>query len=413
MRILHTSDWHLGQEFHEFNRESEHAAFLTWLEETLVAEQVDALLVAGDIYDSQNPPITAQRQLYHFIARVRQRLPKLDMVLVGGNHDSAGRLEAPGPLLDVFGARVVGSLSRTSENRINAERLAVPLHDATGKVAAICAAVPFLRPSDLPPVDTDKDALIEGVRQVYADILASITADLLPDQSLVVTGHCYMTGSEISEISERRILGGNQHALPVDIFPDTVTYVALGHLHKAQKVGGRDHVRYSGSPLPLSVTERSYKHQVLLVDLAGPHATVTPLPVPRWTEIIRIPAHGTATVDAALAQLKSLVLAADLPPDRWPFMHICVSSDAPIPAFRRDVDEAIAGKPIRLASIETTHSQNAASLAPHSLPGLDQVHPEDIFCRCWRGTFQNDPPPEYLAAFRHLLESVETHEGAS
>lgn len=415
MRLLHTSDWHLGQEFHGFAREHEHQAFLAWLADTLVEQRVDALVVAGDVYDSQNPPIAAQKQLYHFIADVRRRLPKLDIVLVGGNHDSAGRLEAPGPLLEPLGVRVVGCLPRGPDGTLDAERLAVPLHDGAGKVAAWCAAVPFLRLSDLPPPeDDDTDPLIRGVRRVYADALALVRARMEAGQALVVTGHCYMTGGELSELSERRILGGNQHALPADIFPADVAYVALGHLHKAQRVGGRDGVRYSGSPLPLSVTERDYRHQVLLVELDGTApAVITALPVPRAVEVLRVPARGAATPEDVLAQLRALAAPDDGPRHLWPYLHVAVSCAGPVPGLRRDVEEAIAGKGLRLAKIDRVDDRPAAALAPETPPDLESLHPEEVFAQVWRAAHDGEPPAEYLDAFRQLLEGLESDEAAA
>lgn len=404
MRILHTSDWHLGQEFHGFAREHEHQAFLDWLGEALAAHDVDALVVAGDIYDSQNPPISAQRQLYAFIARLRAHLPALDIVLTGGNHDSAGRLEAPGPLLETLGVRVVGSLPRDTTGAIDLDRLLVPL--GTG---ALCAAVPFLRLSDLPPAPAEvDDPLVWGVRQVYAEVIAGAAARLAPDQALVVTGHCYMTGSALSEMSERRILGGNQHALPVDIFPEeAVSYVALGHLHKAQSVGGHDGVRYSGSPLPLSVAERDYRHQVLLVDLDGRNATVTPLPVPRPVDILRVPARGAAAPDEVLAALRALEAPAEGDRAFWPYLHVAVAWPGPLPGLRRDAEEAIAGKGLRLARIDKVDERPAPALAPEALPDLEDVHPEEVFVQCWRAAHDSDPPEDYLGAFRTLLEGLE------
>lgn len=413
MRILHTSDWHLGQEFHGFARDHEHQAFLSWLADALEDHRADALVVAGDIYDSLNPPIAAQRQLYEFVAGLRRRLPKLDIVLVGGNHDSAGRLEAPGPLLKAFGVRVVGSLPRDDDGGIDLDRLAVPLHNAQGEIKAVCVAMPFLRLSDLPPADqtSEQDPLIQGVRQVYSQVLAGIAAKLEPGHSLIVTGHCYMTGGEVSELSERRILGGNQHALPVDIFPEDITYVALGHLHKAQKVGGRDRVRYSGSPLPLSVTEREYQHQVLLVDVDGPDATITPLPVPRLVPVVRIPARGAARPDEALAALRALEAASGQPRQLWPYLHVAVSSAGPIPGFRRDVEEALAGKDLRLARIDKVDERPVATPAAGALPDLEDVQPEEVFVRCWRARHDSEPAEDYLAAFRQLLEGLESGGG--
>lgn len=419
MRLLHTSDWHLGQDFHGFPREAEHTAFLDWLADTLVSQQVDALIVAGDIYDSQNPPISAQRQLYQFIATVRQHLPRLDIVLIGGNHDSAGRLEAPGPLLDAFGVRVVGSLRRTADGQLDAETVAVPLHDADGTVRAWCAAVPFLRQADLPPCpppqdDSEEapDPLIWGVRQVYADLCAAVAARCTADQPLIATGHCYMTGGELSELSERRILGGNQHALPVDIFPSSVSYAALGHLHKAQRVGGRETVRYSGSPFPLSVSERAYRHQVVLVDLHGPqNVTITPLPVPRPVDILRIPAQGAAPAEQVIAAIRALPhdkeQSPDLPRGLWPYLHLAVSASGPQPGLRRDVEEALSGKAVRLARIDKVGEASDTAIAPDSLPDLEQVHPEEVFAQRYRQKFQDDPPAAYLEAFRSILEQVE------
>src|SRR4051812_29205135 len=119
MRILHTSDWHLGQLLHEHARAWEHARFLTWLLETLAAERVDALLVAGDIFDTANPPAESQAAWYEFLARARARFPALDIVVIGGNHDSASRLDAPTPLLDAFRIHVVGGFEP--------DRLLVPI----------------------------------------------------------------------------------------------------------------------------------------------------------------------------------------------------------------------------------------------------------------------------------------------
>lgn len=407
MRILHTSDWHLGQEFHGFGREHEHAAFLAWLEDQLEEHSVDALLVAGDIYDSQNPPISAQKQLFRFISRIRRRLPDLDIVLVGGNHDSAGRLEAPSPILEEFGVRIVGSLPRDGGGRIDLDRLTVKLTNSHGEVAALCAAVPFLRLPDLPPMPDDcGDGLAWGVRAVYGEALERVAEGLRGGQSLIATGHCYMTGCELSELSERRILGGNQHALPVDIFPEYVAYAALGHLHKAQVVGGRANVRYSGSPLPLSVAERGYSHQVLLVDVDAAQAETRTLIVPRSVEIIRVPERGAAPPDDVLAALRALAADPEMERQWQPYLDLVVAPTGPTPSLRRDVEEALVGKGVRLARLKTEAAMDAAQ-APAMLADLEHVLPEAVFVQCWRRAHSDDPSEDYLGAFRELLEGLE------
>ncbi|RKH30210.1 exonuclease subunit SbcD [Corallococcus praedator] len=410
MRLLHTSDWHLGHTLYDVSREAEHTAFLTWLLATLESEEVDALLVAGDIFDTANPSAEAQAAWYHFIARARRALPKLDVVVVGGNHDSAARLDAPDPLFTALGVRVVGGLPR-QQGALELERLVVPVHDARGKVGAWVAAVPYLRPSDLPPVaDATVDRLVEGVRSVYAEVLDGARRRRRSGQALVTMGHCYMTGSELSELSERKILGGNQHALPVDLFPEDVAYAALGHLHKAQRVGGREGVRYSGSPLPLSLSEAHYKHQVLLVDVEdGALNQVRPLPVPRTTDMVRVPARDALVLADVLELLAALpAFEPGMPESMRPYLEVCVSLPRPEPALRHKVEQALEGRAARLVKLTPFYTGTGGALADVR-PGLSlrERTPEDVFLARYARDFKEPPTPELLESFHALLTQVQ------
>jgi len=361
MRILHTSDWHLGHTLHDLPRDHEHQVFLDWLLGVLEERQVDALLVAGDVFDTANPSAAAQAMWYRFVAQARRRCPSLDVVVIGGNHDSADRLDAPQPLLvHGFDVHVVGGLPRGAGRAVEVERLVVPLRDSSGEVAAWVCAVPFLRPADLRAPDGD---LAAGVRAVYDEVLAAARARRQPGQALVAMGHCYMVKGELSEVSERKILGGNQHALPLDIFPDDLAYVALGHLHKPQRVG-RDSVRYSGSPLPLSMGERDYRHQVCLVEISGAEmASVESLAVPRAVDLLRVPRTGALPPDELLAELKKL-------PRR-------------------------------------TRTGSGAALAEQVVSQmLDQLKPDEVFANCYRRSYLDAPPDDLVAAFHELLDAV-------
>ncbi|MBM4320911.1 MAG: exonuclease subunit SbcD, partial [Deltaproteobacteria bacterium] len=169
MKILHTADWHLGHSLHEQGREEEHTAFLDWLLELVGREKVDALLVAGDVFDSANPSAAAQTLWYGFLAELCKKHPQVGVVVIAGNHDSAARLEAPEPLLRRFGIHVVGEVSRL-DGEPELERLVVPLRRWSGEVAARVVALPFLRPADLTWVEEEEqgDPLVEGVRRLYA-----------------------------------------------------------------------------------------------------------------------------------------------------------------------------------------------------------------------------------------------------
>ncbi|HEX2568318.1 MAG TPA: exonuclease SbcCD subunit D C-terminal domain-containing protein [Polyangia bacterium] len=431
MRLLHTADWHLGHTLHEIGREREHGLFLDWLLDTLGAAEVDALLIAGDVFETANPTAEAQAAWYRFLARARARFPHLHIVVIGGNHDSAARLDAPNPILRELTVHVIGGLPRrpstdaegrpgTGAGALDLDRLLVPLARRDGSVGAWVAAVPFLRPVDLPPVpagegDGGGDRLVEGVRRIYREVLDAARGRRQPGQALVAMGHCYLVGTTVSELSERKILGGHQHALPVDLFPDDVAYVALGHLHLAQAVGGRAGVRYSGSPIPLALSENEYPHQICLVDLDGERlAGVRPLAVPRTRTILRIPYEGPRPLDEVLALLATLPPAGpETPAELRPLLEVRVLLDRPEPALRRRIEPALEGKGVRLVKITPElagRSRALAELAPHVR--LSELRPEDVFIERYRRDFGVVPPDELLATFHELVEQVERGEVA-
>ncbi len=426
MRLLHTADWHLGHTLRDWARDHEHDLFLSWLLDTLEAEQVDALLVAGDIFDTTNPSAQAQLQWYRFLAQARRRLPDLQVVVIGGNHDAAGRLEAPNPILEALAIDVVGALPR-GPVATPADRLLVPLR-RRGEVRAWAAAVPFLRPADLPPVREVRaategagpggaegggasegpagDPLIEGVRQVYGGVINAIRARRGDDHAIVALGHAYFVGGALSEMSERKILGGNQHALPSDLFGPDVAYAALGHLHLAQPVGGREHVRYSGSPLPLSVAEATYPHQVVLVDLEGQGLRdVRSLRTPRAVEVLRFPAKGALPLDELLEALRKLDAPASVRPELWPFLDVAVEVTKPEPALVRRIEDALAGKGVRLVRIARQGRTVARSLGEAlGVTSLRDLTPEQVFVELHQREHTTRPEGELLAAFAELVE---------
>ena len=404
MRILHTSDWHLGQVLHGYERTHEHGRFLGWLADMLVAEKVDALLVAGDIFDSANPPASCQRMLYDFLAKARASLPVLDIVVTAGNHDSAGRLEAPSPLLEALGITVVGQPGRRVDGALDLERMVVPL-TAGGKVAAWCLAVPFLRPSDVPRVEGAEDAYAAGTAALYRRVLETALARRQPGQAVVAMGHCHLVGGKVSELSERRIVIGGAEAMPADLFGPEITYAALGHLHLAQSVGSPSR-RYSGSPLPLSFGETDYSHQVMVVNFDGDTLKdIREVRVPRTVPMLKVP-DTALPVDAAIAALEALDLPETDEAER-PYLEVRVLLDAPAPDLRARVEAAIADKPVRLARIDTRQiaAGEGVSAAPPSLDDLERLEPSEMFVLLYAQKYGEAPPPPMLAAFAELMNA--------
>lgn len=404
MRLLHTSDWHLGQTFHDFDRSHEHDRFLEWLLDTLEAEQADALLIAGDVFDNSNPSADAQKQFYRFLTDAKRRVPKLDIVIIAGNHDSAGRLEAPAPLLEVFDATAIG-YTRYPQADIQLDRLVVPLRNRDREIAAWCLAIPFLRPGDVPRVETEGDPYPEGVKELYRQALEVALNRRENGQAIIALGHCHMNGGQTSEDSERRIVIGGVEALPVEMFDPAIAYVALGHLHRAQQVGGQARVRYCGSPLPMSFTEIHYRHQVVRIDLDGDSVVeITPIPVPRFVGLLRVP-EQPAPIDEVLDALKALDLPDTPSHDEWPYLQVRVQSNTFDPTLRTRIESILEKKPVRFAYLDRSSPSRGerSTAAFQSIDEIKRLQPDGIFKELCLQELQREPSAELLAAFAELL----------
>nr|WP_086937662.1 exonuclease SbcCD subunit D C-terminal domain-containing protein [Thaumasiovibrio occultus] len=410
MKILHTSDWHLGHQLHGYSRDYEHQQFLDWLADTLVSEQVDALLVAGDLFDTANPPASAWQMLYRFLARMAKTLPDLNVVMIGGNHDSPSKLDAPHELLRAFDLHLIGGITRNQDGMLDVERMLVPLTDKTGEVKAWTLAVPFLRSSDLRTENLQEgdDRLIKGVEQLYTQVTAAGLQKRQAGQALIAMGHAYMASSQISEMSERRVLGGNQHALPVSMFDSAISYVALGHLHLAQRIGGQEHVRYCGSPIPLSMSERNYKHQVVLLNLDGEAITdMEQRLIPRTVDMLRLPATPEP-LKQVVKTLQALDLE-DVPREQQPLLEVQVALDKPQAMLREKIVAALEGKPVRLAKITPVYSKNEER-ADLGQRHLSEVSPQQVFTLSWQNKYQGEPDRVMLDAFEQLLHDLDEQE---
>ncbi|MFC6225399.1 exonuclease subunit SbcD [Hymenobacter artigasi] len=294
MRVLHTADWHLGQHFLTGQeRTTEQQAFLDWLLLTVQAQAIEVLVVAGDIFDTQTPSYTAQELYYTFLVKM-QATGCRDIVVVGGNHDSPTMLNASRQLLRQLRIHVVGGVPTDPAEQI------LHLNGADGRPGLVVCAVPFLRDRDIRLAvagETPDDRQLR-IRQSIADHYAaladheSVMRQREQNVPVLATGHLYAAGGEAREGAERDVHIGGLGLIGAEHFPAAFDYVALGHLHRPQVVGGRAHIRYSGSPVPLSFTEADDKQQVLLLEFKGAGVpAITSIPVPVTRRLQRF--HGT------------------------------------------------------------------------------------------------------------------------
>ncbi|KAE9641599.1 exonuclease subunit SbcD [Pseudomonas sp. PB103] len=408
MRLFHTSDWHLGQNLHGQERDFEHACFLEWLLGQLKLAQPDVLLIAGDIFDTVNPPVKAQERLYDFIVSAHEQQPLLTIVMIAGNHDSGSRIELPAPLMRRLRTHALGRVLWLDDGQLDAERLLLPLPNAQGEIAAWCLALPFLRPAEVTGAHLG-DNYLRGIGQVHEWLIEAANAKRQPGQALIAISHAHMAGGSVSEDSERSLIIGNAEALPASLFGPSISYVALGHLHKPQKVNGEERIRYSGSPIPLSFSEIKYEHQILDVLLEGETLiSVESKHIPRSVQLQRIGPAPLAEILLQLADLPNIDLLAET--QRQPWLEVRVTLDEPQPDLRHQVENALQGKAVRLVRIAAEYAGNRGADGEAdgtTLIELDQLTPQELFSRAWLDNYGNEVDEQTLKDFAELLQDVQ------
>lgn len=386
MKIIHTADWHLGQTFFEYDRKGEHALFLAWLREQVKTHEVDVLLVAGDVFDTPNPSAESQRQFYTFLKDVTAENPTLQIIITAGNHDSAARLEAPNPLLEAMNVAVRGVVKRTEESEIDFDHLIIPL-DKGG----YCLAVPYLRQGDYPESAT----YAEGVQAMYRELFERVQDK---DKPIVAMGHLQATSSEISQNdrAERTIIGGLECISP-EAFDSQIAYTALGHLHRAQRVSGRENVRYAGAPLPMSFAEKDNKQGVTLVTIAD-KTEIERIEFDAPVKLLSIPPLSLAEVLSEIEQLPDGEVS-----ETSPFLEIKVLITEPEPSLRVQIEKALEDKAVRLARVEAKMCGSENEQRTISYEELQKINPLDMATNIFKNKYGGNAMPETM---KGLLKKV-------
>jgi exonuclease SbcD len=404
LRVLHTADWHLGQHFLTGQeRLTEQKAFLNWLLGTVQAEGVEALVLAGDVFDTTTPSHAAQELYYDFLVRM-QGTGCRDIVVVGGNHDSPTLLNASRRLLRALRIHVIGGVPAEAEEQV------IWLPGTGGQPGLVVCAVPFLRDRDLrlavageTPDERQlriRDSIAGHYRQLSEHDAVRRWRE--HDAPVLATGHLYAAGGEAREGAERDVHIGGLGVVGAEHFPAAFDYVALGHLHRPQVVGGQARIRYSGSPVPLSFTEADDKQQVLLLDFAGagqePRITALPVPVARRLQRFH---GGLEEVEAAILsfdnEVFSLIAWADV---------LVKSDEAPAEVQRRVQvvlkerrDAVLAPRGVRHQRLTEAPDAVAAAAAP--IEHLHELTVEEVFRRRVAGL-----PPERAAALSATFQEL-------
>ncbi|ARJ40899.1 exonuclease subunit SbcD [Pantoea alhagi] len=374
MRIIHTSDWHLGQFFYTRSRAAEHQAFFHWLIERVEEHQVDAVIVAGDIFDTGSPPSYARELYNRFVVDLHRT--GCQLIVLGGNHDSVATLNESRELLACLNTRVIAAASSDPEEQV------LTLTTRQGKPGAVLCAIPFLRPRDIMRSQAGQSgeqkqiSLLNAITQHYqrsyqhARQLSQQAEKSLP---VIATGHLTTVGVSKSE-AVRDIYIGTLDAFPAQAFP-AADYIALGHIHRPQRIAGSEHIRYSGSPLPLSFDELGSEKSVFLVSFAdGKLASVEPLPVPGFQPM--------QTIKGTLAEIEQqLKPFASASPSRPVWLDIEITTQEYLHNMQQHIQTLTEGLPVEVLLMRRSREQRERALARLQNETLNELKVEEVFER--------------------------------
>lgn len=411
MKIIHTADWHLGNVFHRHNRVAEHRHFFGWLRDTIVQQQPDALIVSGDIFDGPNPAAEVQRLFYDFLTHLSVEHPGMSIILIAGNHDSGARLEAGEELLRLHNIFVRGTVWKDAEGETYFERMILPLAPRGSDTAeVVCYALPFLRPADYPAGLSVQD----GLRHYLTNLDKRLKKTAFKRLPVVVAAHFYAHGALIQahEHSERLVVGG-QDMVEIDTMGKAYAYVALGHIHRPQAVGNCANVRYAGSPLALSFSERDYKRAVNLVEIDPQgHVETTSLFYTPLCALISLPDRGALDPQEALSRLRSL---PDAQPDddreAYPYVEMNIRLAQPEPELRRRIGEIIEHKAVKFCRITTSTYREQSAQDDTQRPAVENsLHsqaPIDIAKQYYTARYGNEMPEALVERFNIAVNSID------
>ncbi len=402
MKILHTADWHLGKRLEQSERTDEHQQFLNWLIELLSRECIEVLVISGDVFDSGSPSNAAFEQYYRFLRQVKNTCCR-EVVIVGGNHDSMSTLNAPRELLKYFNVHIIGGVPEDLNEQI------ILIKDDAGNTGLVVCAVPFLRDKDVRlsvagETAAEREARIkEGISRHYHQMRDHILPYKDAGIPVIATGHLFAVGSSTSE-SEKEIHVGNLGQISADHFPPEFDYIALGHIHRPQVINKMNHIRYPGSPIPLSFSETEDRKQVIALSFDnGKLHTLQEIEVPLYRKLVRIKGDAdTVRQKLLLVEEQQALYPA------W--IEVQVETEAYIHNLNEDLNQLIEGRPwierlfvrqLKLRPAATLDTQTDESLT------LADLDPVTVFLKRCEAELPQGDYGVLLQTFREALEAMD------
>lgn len=397
LRVIHTSDWHIGHILHEKKRYDEFEQFFEWLNEQIEKHKPDILLVSGDVFHTASPSPVAQTIYYNFLANAEKHGCK-NVVVTGGNHDSPTLIDAPKELLKQMNVYVCGAVT----GDVSDEVFIIKNND--GKEIAIVCAVPYLREKDLrnayvgETTEEKEKRLKEGFKNHYLQVAEKAKELNKNNLPVIAMGHLYAAGAVSSSEDELQI--GSLSQVGADIFPEYFDYVALGHLHIPQKINNNEHIRYSGSPLPISFDEVNNNKQILLLEFNNKDININPIDVPKFRKIIRL----KGTLDELLIKLEEQK-SSDCPV--W--VDLTLTSAEPIQKINNAIDDCIKDSIVEVLA-KHPYVENTEALTIET-KDFSKLTPSDVFKQLLKTKkYDEEAEKELLETFSEALAHYKDEE---
>ncbi len=403
MKILHTSDWHLGRQLYDRKRYQEFSQFLDWLAQIIEQNSINTLLICGDVFESRTPSNRAQELYYRFLFNISKFRCCRHVVVIGGNHDSPSFLNAPKELLRILNVYVVGSVTDNLEDEV------LVLKDNENIPEAIVCAVPYLRDKDIRKVEageTNEDKnkkLLEGVRKHYSEVgkIAQQKQNELGDVPIIAMGHLFTAGGKIVEgDGVRELYIGTLAHVGAEVFPSCIDYLALGHLHVYQRVGQSKHLRYSGSPISMGFGEAHQEKQVLQVQLNGKETQVDKITVPNFQPLEKI----TGELEDIRRKIEKL---KNQPEKAKTWLEIEYTGTEMVSNLSEFIEELLVGSKMEIRRIINRRVVDQIINKMDQNETLDDLGEKEIFIRCLNAhKIEEKERPALIESYNEILTSL-------
>lgn len=409
MKLIHTSDWHLGQTLHQYSRDDEHKYFFNQLKDIILEEEPDVLIVSGDIFHSATPTVVSQRLYYHTLVELSRLHDDLQIIVVAGNHDSPSRLEAPRELWEAFNVTVIGGLDfykefNESELSYDASKIQIPVkrHD---EIVGWVLAVPFINAGNYPPLK-DNDTYSNRVFSFYNNLNNNLkqSVQFNENHSVVATGHFMMSG--VNSNSYNKMIGGLESVAKEDILSlKEIDYWALGHVHHPQFVG--ENMRYSGSPFALTFNE-IYPHSVTVVNIDNHHVDIKIREIDPLIPVVDFPSKPNSYDDAL--SVEEVLDNIEKVLDNECYVRLHVKSDLALSdVTNAKIMDVFEERKAKYCGVQVYLPENKLDNSENLIRTIDEfkaISPFELGCSVYKKKNNEDMPEEMKIMFKKVCDEI-------